>query len=504
MSESLIEGPEAEASLVSARGLDKRFGLTRALQGVEFSARAGEIHAVLGENGAGKSTLMKILAGVIRPDAGELSLGGEAYQPNDPAAAQRAGVAIVHQEPQLCEHLTVSENMSLGAEQTRGGLLDRRAMEQHARRALQELLPDAEAMSIRPEQLLAELGPGPRQLVAIARALASAACRGLILDEPTSSLARSDVEHLFAALRRLRERGLCIVYISHFLEEVMRIADRYTVLRDGAAVGLGEVADATLDEWIRLMVGRDVRDLYPRSEHQSGEVALELDDVWTGAGGPAPLTLRRGEVLGIAGLVGAGRTELLRAVFGLDGVRRGQIRVGAYAGPASPAIRLNQGVGMLSEDRQAEGLAATMSIRDNIILSKLRAFVWPRRARREATRWIEKLDIACRDPDQRVGELSGGNQQKVALARLLRHDVDVLLLDEPTRGIDVASRAQIYGLIDDLASRGRAVLMVSSYLPELFGVCDRIAVMCRGRLGVARPVADLDPESVLHEAAVAS
>jgi ribose transport system ATP-binding protein len=317
-------------------------------------------------------------------------------------------------------------------------------------------------------------------------------------------LARSDVEHLFAALRRLRERGLCIVYISHFLEEVMRMADRYTVLRDGTAVGQGEVADATLDGWIRLMVGRDVRDLYPRSKHPSGEVALELDDVWTGAGGPAPLTLRRGEVFGIAGLVGAGRTELLRAVFGLDEVRGGQIRVGAYVGPASPAIRLRQGVGMLSEDRQAEGLAAGMSIRDNIILSRLPALVWPRRARREAVRWIEKLDIACHDPDQKVGELSGGNQQKVALARLLRHDVDVLLLDEPTRGIDVASRAQIYGLIDDLASRGRAVLMVSSYLPELFGVCDRIAVMCWGRLGVARPVADRDPESVLHEAAVAS
>jgi ribose transport system ATP-binding protein len=407
---------------------------------------------------------------------------------------------MIYQERNLAPDLSVEANIMLGLEPTnRLGFLKK----DHIRQQVGQALAALNHTDIPLDIPVRRLGAGQQQLVEIAKALVTDA-RLIVFDEPTSSLARADVEHLFVALRRLRDRGLCILYISHYLEDVMSIADRYTVLRDGRRVGDGQVAAATLDGWVRLMVGREVRDLYPRSPHTAGEVVLELEDVWTHAGGPTQLALRRGEVLGIAGLVGAGRTELLRAVFGLDVVRRGELRVGVYQGPASPAARLQQGVGMLSEDRQAEGLLGGMSIRDNIILSKLGALVWPRRARQHAQHWTAKLEVVCRDVDQTARELSGGNQQKVALARLLHHDVDVLLLDEPTRGIDVASRAQIYRIIDDLAVRGRAVLMVSSYLPELFGVCDRIAVMRRGRLGEARPTAELDAHSVLREAAVAS
>jgi len=322
-----------------------------------------------------------------------------------------------------------------------------------------------------------------------------------VLDEPTSSLSREDVERLFALMTRLKQQGYAIVYISHFLEEVKRITDRLTVLRDGRTVGGGETTAMPTREIVRLMVGRQLDELYPRSPRTPGQTIVELRDV---AGVTRPqgvsLTLRRGEVLGISGLIGAGRTELLRALFGLDTVKQGEIRVGAYLGPSSPARRWAQGVGLLSEDRKGEGLALALSVADNLMLSKVPRFVQPSRQCAVAENWIEQLGVRCRDSRQAVGELSGGNQQKVALARLLHHGVDVLLLDEPTRGIDVASKAQIYRLIDDLATQGKAVLLVSSYLPELFGVCDRIAVMCRGRLGEGRPVGELNEHQVMIEA----
>jgi ribose transport system ATP-binding protein len=343
-------------------------------------------------------------------------------------------------------------------------------------------------------------------MIEIARALAQASCRVLVLDEPTSSLAREDMDRLFAIIQKLRGRGLSIVYISHVLEEVQRIADRYTVLRDGHTVGEGRTADTSASDIVRLMAGRRMDQLFPRTPRVQGDVVLELEDL-AGMVKPisASLALHRGEVLGMAGLVGAGRTELLRAIFGLDPIRQGRIRVGVLVGPASPAARLAQRVGLLSEDRKTEGLALSMSLTDNLTLSRLEGLgpgrlVLPGRQRVAAERWIERLRIRCRHPDQPVWQLSGGNQQKVALARLLYHDVDVLLLDEPTRGIDVASKAQIYEIIDGLATGGKAILFVSSYLPELLGVSDRIVVMCRGRLGTARPARDLDEHALLMEA----
>jgi ribose transport system ATP-binding protein len=480
------------------RGVRKRFGATVALDGVDFAVAAGECHALLGENGAGKSTLMKILSGAVLPDEGELRLDGAPYRPRDPQDGRRRGVAMIYQELSLALHLTVEENVLLGMEPLRRGLLDLGEIRRRATEALDQLgHPE-----IPPDARAGELPIAERQVVEIARAVA-VGCRVLVLDEPTSSLTLRDAERLFALVGRLRAQGLAVVYISHFIEEGARVAQRCTVLRDGRTVGGGAMAEATPAGIVDLMAGRRMEQLYPRSPRTPGEALLELRGL-SGVGKPeeASLVLRRGEVLGIAGLMGAGRTELLRAVFGLDPVRRGELRLGAHVGPASPARRWAQGAGLVSEDRKTEGLALGLSVADNLTLTKLDPWVRPRGLAAAAQAWIERLGIRCRAPAQRVEDLSGGNQQKVALARLLHHDVDVLLLDEPTRGIDVGSKAEIYRLIDGLVSRAerpRAVLLVSSRLPELLGVCDRIAVMRRGRLGPARPVAELAEAALLLE-----
>jgi ribose transport system ATP-binding protein len=483
------------------RGVRKAFGATAALAGVDLRVAPGEVLAVVGENGAGKSTLMKVLAGVVRPDAGEMLLDGRPYAPRSPRDARAAGVAMIHQELALAPQLTVADNILLGMEPTRAGFVRRAASRAAAREALAQLGRD----DIPPDAMVAELSIADRQVVEIARAVA-VGCRVLVLDEPTSSLTAADVRHLEALVKRLRGLGHAIVFISHVLEEVRAFADRVTVLRDGASVGEGDLAtlaDATIVEW---MVGRPVTELYPRSPRLPGAAVLELSGV---AGRRLPesasLVLHRGEVLGIAGLVGAGRTELVRAVFGLDPVRRGTVRVAAESGAATPRRRWAQGVGMVSEDRKREGLAVELSIADNLTLSRLAGLgpaglVLPGRQAAAARRWIEPLQIKCRDVLQPVAALSGGNQQKVAVARLLHHDVDVLLLDEPTRGIDVGAKARIYALIDELATRGRAILLVSSHVPELLGVCDRVAVMCRGRLGPARPVGEIDEHTLMQEA----
>jgi ribose transport system ATP-binding protein len=493
----------SDAPLLEVRGVTKSFGGTAALSDVSLLAGAGEVHAVLGENGAGKSTLMKVLAGAHRPDGGTVMLGGEPFVPNEPREARARGVAIVYQEPQLCPDLSVAENIVLGLEPTRRGFVDRTAMRARAGAALALLGTDH---GIELDTRAGDLPPGEVQLMSIARALAQAEVRVLILDEPTASLGSREVELLFAAVRTLVKRGIAVLYISHFLEEVEQIAQRYTVLRDGRTVGSGVIGETPMAEVVRLMVGRDVGEAAPRAKREPGELVLSLAELG-GDDKPvsASLSLRRGEVLGIAGLVGSGRTELLRAIFGLDAVRRGTIKVGAVAGPASPARRLEQGVGMLSEDRKGEGLAQALDIADNLTLSHLggfgpAGFVLPGRQRATARRWIEKLRVRCRDPHQPIGELSGGNQQKVAIARLLHHGVDVLLLDEPTRGIDVLSRAEVHKLIDELAAQGKAVLVVSSYLPELFAICDRIAVMRRGRLGEAHAIGEVDAHTLLVEA----
>ncbi|MCS6851259.1 MAG: sugar ABC transporter ATP-binding protein [Gemmataceae bacterium] len=483
-------------------GIVKRFGPTEALRGVDLELRAGEIHALVGENGAGKSTLMKVLSGALVPDAGSMTLDGRPYAPADPQEARRHGVAMVYQELTLAPHLSVEANVLLGLEETRWGFLRRRAQ----RRRVEEALAVLQHPEIHPDSPVARLSPGARQLVEIARALLLDV-RLLVLDEPTSSLSQADAQRLFGLVRRLRDRGVTVVYISHFLEEVRQLADRFTVLRDGQSVGTGAVADFTAEQIVERMVGRQLGEQYPRVPHAIGEPILRVSDL---AGIELPrgvdLVVHRGEILGIAGIVGAGRTELLRAIFGLEPVRRGDIVVRALAGTRfEPWQRINHGLGLLSEDRKSEGLALPQSIADNLTYSWLRPysrFGWLdlSRRRRDVATWLERLQVRHRDPEQPVGELSGGNQQKVALGRLLHQQADLLLLDEPTRGIDVASKAEIYRLVGELAAQGRGIVFVSSYLPELLGVCDTLAVMVRGRLSAIRPVADWTPEQVMAEA----
>lgn len=487
------------------RGVHKRFGATVALAGVDLTVRAGSVHALVGENGAGKSTLMKVLSGAYTPDAGSIYLDGEPFRPRNPLHARRSGVTMIYQELSLAGHLSVMENVLLGIEPTAGPFVKWADM----RRITTAALAQVGAVDIRPETQVRRLSIAQQQLVEITRAIAMD-CRVLVLDEPTSSLTMKDIAKLFALIRRLSAKGLAIVYISHFLEEVQEISDLFTVLRDGRTVGGGATAEAKIDEMVAMMVGRQVENLYPRSQRTAGPVVLELKGL-AGVDKPlsASLTLRRGEVLGIAGLVGAGRTEMMRAIFGLDKVTAGQIKVQAYVGPASPARRWAHGAGMISEDRKNEGLAAGLSIADNITLPKLDnlgpwRMVMPSKQHEASRPWIERIQIRCQGPAQRVASLSGGNQQKVAVARLLHADVDVLLMDEPTRGIDVGSKAHIYRLIDELAvgdpaagRPARAMLIISSYLPELLGVCDRIAVMSRGVLSEARPVEQWDEHQLM-------
>jgi ribose transport system ATP-binding protein len=497
---------QTDSPLLTMSGVEKRFGATYALRGVDLTVARGSVHALIGENGAGKSTLMKTLSGAYTADAGAMTLDGQTYIPGHPLHARSLGVCMIYQELALAPHLSVMENILLGIEPTIGPFMNWRQIRATARRALDEVgLSD-----LPPDRIVEELSIAEQQLVEIARAVA-VGCKLLVLDEPTSSLTQKDVRKLFALVNKLKARGVAIVYISHALEEVQELCDKFTVMRDGSTVGHGNVGEVPINRIIAMMVGRDVQDLYPRSHRATGEAILEIRDL-SGRTLPrsATLTLHRGEVVGIAGLIGAGRTETLRAVFGLDAVKGGQIRVGQFNGTASPQARWQQGVGLVSEDRKTEGLAQNLSIAQNMTLSKLEGlgpwrFVRPSKERAAAEPWIQLFPIKCQSPDQPIEDLSGGNQQKVAIARLLHHDVDVLLLDEPTRGIDVGSKAQIYSQIDYLALGGngrkpKAILVVSSYLPELLGICDRIAVATRGVLGEAKPVAEWTEHSLMMAA----
>jgi ribose transport system ATP-binding protein len=482
------------------QAIAKRFGAVRALGGVDLEVRRGEVHALIGENGAGKSTLMKVLSGATAPDSGAMELDGRAYAPRGPRDALSRGVAMIYQELVLAPDLSVAQNLLLGREAHRLGVLTLRAQ----RTAIERVLALLGSAELHPDRAVGELGPGPRQLVELGRALLGEA-RVVVLDEPTSSLSAAEARALDGVIARLTERGVSIVYISHFLEDVQRVAHRYTVLRDGRSVASGELASTTLETILEAMLGRSLGEVYPRVPHEPGEVVLELDRV---RGVPSPssasLTLRRGEILGIAGLVGAGRTELCRAIYGLAPVRAGRVVVASVADRGRPVhARIAQGLGLLSEDRKHEGLALGMSIADNVTLSRppARLGVIDRRGRASvASQWMARLSIRARDPEQPVSELSGGNQQKVALARLLHQDADVLLLDEPTRGVDVGSKVEIYQRIGELAAAQKAVLMISSYLPELVGICDRIAVMHRGVLGEARAVSEWTESALLEEA----
>lgn len=489
-----------QAAILQMRGVRKAFGPTVALGGVDLEVARGEVHALIGENGAGKSTLMKVLSGALQPDAGEIVLDGQPFRPRNPLEGRTGGIAMIYQELTLAPHLSVEENVMLGNERHRGGWVRRSEQRALVRAALRELDHD----QLDPTMPVGRLGVGGQQVVEIARALVGRA-RVIVMDEPTSCLGRADTERLFQVIARLRRAGVSIIYISHFLEEVQAVGDRFTVLRDGKTVDHGVVAGTPLLRMVQSMVGRQLDEMFPRVPHQRGGVVLELEGL---AGERLPrhvsLKLHKGEVLGIAGLIGAGRTEMLRTLFGLDPIRAGRVTAAAFSSSErrSPAEQLKAGIGLLSEDRKEEGLAVTMSIADNVALSDFspyvrRGLVHAPSQERGVARWLRAMDVKAHNPWQAVAALSGGNQQKVALCRLLHHDVDVFLLDEPTRGIDVGSKVEIYRQIGEVAAQGKAVLFVSSYLPELFGVCDRIGVMCRGELREVREVQDWDETSIM-------
>lgn len=484
------------------RDVQKAFGATRALNRVTFEIGPGEVHALIGENGAGKSTLMKVLSGAYVPDDGTIELDGETFSPEDPHHARQCGIGMIYQELTLASHLSVEANIVLGNEPRRFGWLNPAKTREIARKALSELHHE----SIPLDAPVGDLTIAEKQIVEIARAIAGNP-KVLIMDEPTSSLSQVDTENLFAVIGRLAKRGVSVIYISHFLEECQRVCDRYTVLRDGETVGSGEIKSAKLNDIIRMMVGRDVKEIYPRTERPLGKVVMEVRNL---AGETKPsqvnFSLREGEILGISGLIGTGRTEALRACFGLDPVRSGQIDLwGREATHGTPHTRLDAGVGLLSENRKEEGLLLNRSLADNLTLTHFapvsrHGLVNFGMQERTTQEWIEKLEVKAQGPKQMIGELSGGNQQKIAIARLLHHDAKILLFDEPTRGIDVKSKAQIYKLMFDLASQGRAVVFVSSYLPELLGVCDTIGVMCRGVLSTVKPVAQWTEHSIIAAA----
>ena len=482
--------------------ISKSFGATRALDDVDFELRSGEVHALIGENGAGKSTLVKILSGALKTDSGKMFLGDAPYSPSNPLDGRRRGVSMIYQELNLAQHLTVEENIMLGRELHSWGFVRQKEM----RRQVKEALEFVRHPEISLDIPVRKLSIGARQVVEIARALLGKAMV-LIMDEPTSSLSQEDSTILFGIVRRLKEQGVSVIYISHFLEEVQEVADRFTVLRDGKKVGSGEMKDVPLPEIIRLMVGQRVDEMFPRVEHEIGDELVALEKL-RGKNMPAEvdLSLYSGEIVGLAGLVGAGRTELMRTIFGLDAVADGSLRIAAISGPhASPSQRIRQGMGYLSEDRQGEGLALSRSLADNLTLSHFSpysrlGFLDLKKRKASVQEWIRRMKIKARDADQDVLDLSGGNQQKVALARLLHQEADILLLDEPTRGIDVASKSQIYEWIGQLASQGKTILFVSSYFPELIGICDRIAVFHRGQIVDIRLHSDWDTQSMMAAA----
>ena len=481
----------------------KSFGATKALTSVSLQLGAGEALALIGENGAGKSTLMKTLSGVHQPDGGAMILDGKAYQPESPQDARNRGIIMVYQELTLAPDLTVAENIMLGVEPTNAlGMVDRKKRDTQAAEALERL----GRSDLKLTQQVSELSVGQQQMVEIARAMVTSP-RVLVLDEPTSSLTRNDVEHLFGVIKRLKEQGVSIIYISHFLEECQEVADHYTILRDGESVAHGAMADISQADLIRHMVGRDVSNLYPRSTRQRGDCLLTVTNL-VGTTQPQNLSLQvhAGQVIGIFGLIGSGRSESLRCLFGLDHYQSGYIyyRDTQLVHPSTSSW-WQRGVGMVSENRKEEGLMLNRSLADNLAMSKLQAYtkigLIDHRAQAEScATWIDTLAVRCQGPQQAIGALSGGNQQKIAIGRLLHHDCDLLLLDEPTRGIDVGSKARIYQLIDEEACKGKAVIVVSSYIPELLGLCDDITVMCRGQLSSTKPVHEWDEHSMMAAA----
>lgn len=479
-----MNSPGVSPPLLLLGGITKRFGGVLALDGVDFELGAGEIHALLGENGAGKSTLINILGGIHRPDAGIIRVDGEQVQIRDVAEADRLGIRVIHQELSLAPNLSVAENIFLGREPTRLGWLSRRQMTAQAQALTRELgLPEIGSV----QACLGDLRVAQQQMVEIARAL-SVKARLLILDEPTASLSEAETEALFVKLRRLRSQGVGLIYITHRLEEIQRLADRITVLRDGRSVGCQTSAEMNRRELIRWMVGRDLKDHYLRARCKPGAVALRVRDLRNPWLRGVSFEVRFGEVFGVAGLVGAGRTELARALFGVDPLQGGEIWIeGRRIRIRSPSDALAAGLVLVPEDRKRAGLVMTGSVAFNLALPWVCHWirgVMPSGRRRAAivSRAIQRFGIRVAHPEQPVGSLSGGNQQKVVVGKWMERPPKVLILDEPTRGVDVGAREDMFAIIRGLIEEGMALILISSDLPEVLNLSHRLAIYRRGRI----------------------
>ena len=489
------------APLLEVEGISKRFGATLALSNVSFDVRAGEVHALMGENGAGKSTLMKIISGNYQPDTGSVRIDGSPVALASPRDAMAAGVAIIHQELNTIPEMTVAENLATGNEPVRFGMLDRRAMVQQAREKLARVGAD-----IDPNRPIGRLSVGMQQMVEIARAVAENA-KLLVLDEPTAALSRTESEQLFALIRAMRARGMGLVYISHRMEEVWELADRVTVFRDGQLIGTRDMRATGPDrvqpgDVVRMMVGRDIDDLYVRTPHPAGDVRLSVREL-TGPGGIGPVSfdVRSGQVVGMVGLIGAGRTEVARLIYGAD--RRTGGTVTLDGGPLqvrNPVDGIRAGVGLLPESRKDQALFLDLTVKDNVGISTLADYSSAGVVRGgplvKAVRTVmDQLKVRSNALGLESRALSGGNQQKLVLGRLLLQRPKLMILDEPTRGVDIGAKSEIYRLINEIAGTGTAVLVISSDLPEALGISDQLLVMRGGRI-----VASLDAREVTEEA----
>ncbi len=473
------------AALLEMQGIEKAYPGVKALQGVSISVGEGEVHALLGENGAGKSTLMKILAGATPKSAGRISIEGKDVEIAGPRHARELGIAIIYQELSILPHLSIAENIFLGR-------LPRRAslpwlVDWGRAYAMSAQLMSQVGLEIDPRTLASRLKIADQQMVEIAKAISENA-KIVIMDEPTTSLTTREVETLFATVRSLRRRGVSVIYVSHRLVEVKAICDRATVLRDGIKIQTVDVAKSDTKDWIRMMVGRELDQLFPKITVEKGSPRLKVTNLGTRKLRDISFEARAGEILGIAGLVGAGRTTLARTLFGAEERLSGSVEIdGAPADAESPAAAILNGLALVPEDRKGQGLVLPMTVRENITLAKLGGVshagqIRAGLERSVAEKFVKALKISTPHVDQKTVNLSGGNQQKVVLAKWLYSDAKVLIIDEPTRGIDVGAKAEIYALLQELVARGKAVIMISSELPELIGMCDRILIMHEGRV----------------------
>ena len=486
-------------------GISKRFGPVQALRNVSLTVRAGAVHALVGENGAGKSTLMKILAGVYQPDTGTVEIHRHPMTFANPADAIGAGVSMIYQELDLAEHLTVAENIFLGAEPT-GWLPFTVSHKQMLTRARE--LAGRFRFDIDPTAKVEDLPTGDCQIVEILKALRHKASI-LVMDEPTSSLSEREAKRLFEVVRRLRGEGLSIIYISHRLEEIIHLADEVSILRDGELVHSSPMASLDIPKIVHHMVGRELTDFFPQRDVNVGEVLLQVTDLSSGAGiRDIGFEVRRGEIVGMAGLVGAGRTEVARAIFGVDRKTTGRVALaGRELSIDSPAQAIASGIALLTEDRKRTGLCLELPCSWNITLPNLRQIgftplIKPARETKIAAGVGSRIAVKWSSPQAPASSLSGGNQQKLLIARWLLANSEFMIFDEPTRGIDVGAKAEVYALLNKLAEQGKAILFISSELPELFGIADRILVMRRGKLVGNLVTKETTPETVMHLAAV--